>query len=347
MYSGESPAPLVLNFHGWTQINDDFMTLSDFRPFADTSGFILVYPQGAVSNGFTHWNVGTSNVDDIGFTNAMLDQIISGYNIDTTRVYSTGYSNGGYMSYYLASVLSHRFAAIAPVKGKMNEIMYSEFNCEHQMPILAINNTADIMVSYYDDPAVDVGINHWVEYNHCESDPDITELPDIFPNDGIEVERIVFSNGDNGSNVEMIRENDSNVGWGHDYPTSDAQNLWYFDSPTEIWEFFSRYDINGLIEPSGIEGPKDHVIGKFELSANYPNPFNPSTTIKYSIPRTDFFTLSIYNVKGSLIDVLMNGVQQSGSHEVTFDGSKLASGVYLYQLKSVDQSVTRKMLLIK
>ncbi len=347
MYTGETAVPLVFNFHGVTQFNDSFMNLADFRPLADSANFIVCYPQGTVHNGFTHWNVGTSEVDDIGFIDAMIDEIIAGFNVDATRIYSTGYSNGAYLSYMLASELSPRFAAIAPVKGKMSAELISECNCEHQMPVLAINNTNDFMVSYYDAPSVDEVVSYWAGFNSCDETADTTQISDIDPDDNIDVERIIFTDGDYGVNVELIKIIDNSIGWGHDYPVSNSQDPWYFDSPTEIWEFFSRYDINGLIGATEVENSNDLIINKFELADNFPNPFNPSTTIKYSLIETKHVSLSIYSIDGSLVDVLVNGVQQAGNHKMTFDGSNLASGVYFYQLKTAESSVSKKMILIK
>ena len=75
-----------------------------------------------------------------------------------------------------------------------------------------------------------------------------------------------------------------------------------------------------------------------ELLGNYPNPFNPSTKIKYSVNMLSDVTLSIYNILGQRISVINNFNVQPGYNEINFDGSQLASGVYLYQLKIRNQS---------
>lgn len=85
----------------------------------------------------------------------------------------------------------------------------------------------------------------------------------------------------------------------------------------------------------------------FELFQNYPNPFNPSTSIKYSVPEAGNIKLSVYNVVGEEIAVLINGYTAAGSFDVTFDASKLPSGVYLYKLKSANSVQTKKMMLLK
>ncbi|MGE5679411.1 MAG: T9SS type A sorting domain-containing protein [Bacillota bacterium] len=90
------------------------------------------------------------------------------------------------------------------------------------------------------------------------------------------------------------------------------------------------------------------VPENFALEQNYPNPFNPSTTIKFSIPQNGSVTLVIYNIIGEKVATLINGQDfKSGSYQVSFDGSKLASGVYLYRLNYGSNSMTKKMMLLK
>ncbi len=85
----------------------------------------------------------------------------------------------------------------------------------------------------------------------------------------------------------------------------------------------------------------------FTLSQNYPNPFNPTTEIPYTLAEPVNVTLTVYDVLGRKVAALVDGFQPVGQHEVTFDGSGLASGVYYYQLLTDDQRLTRKMLLVR
>jgi hypothetical protein len=85
----------------------------------------------------------------------------------------------------------------------------------------------------------------------------------------------------------------------------------------------------------------------FSLSQNYPNPFNPSTIIKYSVPISGVVTLKVYNSLGQEIATLVNQEQNAGNYNITFDASKLASGVYMYRIQSGDFSLTKKMTLLK
>jgi len=85
---------------------------------------------------------------------------------------------------------------------------------------------------------------------------------------------------------------------------------------------------------------------EFTLS-NYPNPFNPSTKINYTIPSGDFVKITIYDALGKEVDVLITKYQGAGNYEISFDGDKLTSGVYIYRFISSQYNVSRKMLLIK
>jgi hypothetical protein len=84
-----------------------------------------------------------------------------------------------------------------------------------------------------------------------------------------------------------------------------------------------------------------------QLFQNYPNPFNPSTTILYSLQARTHVVLSVHNVLGQLVATLVNGSEDAGVHQVRFDGSILASGLYFYRLRAGDVVQTRKLLLLR
>jgi hypothetical protein len=88
-------------------------------------------------------------------------------------------------------------------------------------------------------------------------------------------------------------------------------------------------------------------IKTYSLSNNYPNPFNPSTTIKYQIPKSGLVTLKVYNVLGKEITTLVNEEKSVGSYEITFDASGLSSGIYFYKLSADNFQQTKKMILLK
>jgi plastocyanin len=92
----------------------------------------------------------------------------------------------------------------------------------------------------------------------------------------------------------------------------------------------------------------DELLAKeFELEQNFPNPFNPSTIISYSVPTASFIILKVYDILGNEIAVLVNEEKQAGNYQINFDASKLTGGVYFYQLRTNSFVDTKKMILMK
>jgi len=85
----------------------------------------------------------------------------------------------------------------------------------------------------------------------------------------------------------------------------------------------------------------------FKLMQNFPNPFNPITTISYTIPTDDFVYLKVYNLLGQEVEILVSEEKQAGTYELSFNSANLSSGLYFYQLKSGNYLETKKMILIK
>ncbi len=107
-----------------------------------------------------------------------------------------------------------------------------------------------------------------------------------------------------------------------------------------------RFRLTVDSEPVSNEIPGD-VPQELELSQNYPNPFNPSTVIRYSVPGQAHVRLTVYDMLGREIAVLVNEQQAPGSYDVTWDGTDISSGMYLYRLEAGSKSITRRMTLIK
>ncbi|MGE5409979.1 MAG: N,N-dimethylformamidase beta subunit family domain-containing protein [Clostridiales bacterium] len=92
---------------------------------------------------------------------------------------------------------------------------------------------------------------------------------------------------------------------------------------------------------------KDNKPDKYELNVNYPNPFNPNTVIKFSLPEDNLTTLKVFDALGREVATLVNEVKQAASYEVTFNAGNLPSGLYIYRIKSGKFIESRKMLLVK
>ena len=123
------------------------------------------------------------------------------------------------------------------------------------------------------------------------------------------------------------------------------------DGPTGVdyhpGSFFLVDDIDLTGTATSIND-KRNIPDKFSLEQNYPNPFNPSTKIRYNLPQNSFVNLKVYNAIGTEVVSLVNNVMPAGNHEVIFDASGLNSGVYFYTLKTGDNFIqTKKMILMK
>jgi len=112
------------------------------------------------------------------------------------------------------------------------------------------------------------------------------------------------------------------------------------------------YEYEGLLELQSPftkvgEEPAAQIPTSVHLDQNFPNPFNPSTTIRYGLPNRSIVQLAVFNTLGQLVTVLVQREVEAGNHEVRFDALNLASGVYFYRLKAGEYVQTRKLLLLR
>jgi len=125
----------------------------------------------------------------------------------------------------------------------------------------------------------------------------------------------------------------------------DDGKLASYNSATEWSLVYGKYVSEGGL--TSVAPIAENIPLKFGLAQNYPNPFNPSTTISYSLPLRVYVTLSVYDVLGRRLEVLVSEVQAAGFHEVLFSGASLSSGVYFYRLSAGSMIAVKKMLLEK
>ena len=237
-YDGNSKLPLLLNFHGFGGQAGDYMSYSNMRSTADSENFILVYPQGTDLDGSPHWNAALnggdnkSDVDDLGFIEALINKLSSENLIDLKRVYAVGYSNGGMMSYALACYKSGLISAIGSVSGYM---LQTECSPSHSIPLIKLHGTTD----YYDGGgvynSVESVLNFWVNFNNTDTNPIISNIND----NGTSITSYKYENGDNSVSVEH-------------YKIIGGEHVWFnndFDGKNTgqlIWDFVSKYDIDGF-----------------------------------------------------------------------------------------------------
>ena len=246
-YSGDDAVPVLINFHGGSMSAEGQLYLSDMRNLSESEGFILVYPEGSLlDSGDQHWNPippsadSKSDTDDFGFVAAMLDHMAEGHNLDTKRVYVTGYSNGAGMAYGLACYLSERIAAAAPVSGSMYGEMAEGCNATHPTAVAVFNGTQDTERPYEGllpwFLAVEDAVDFWVSHN------DITDAPSVetFESAGVTVERRVYAASEGGSAVMLHKV----IGGGHDWFDFDIEGA---GLNRTIWDFVSAHSLEGAL----------------------------------------------------------------------------------------------------
>jgi polyhydroxybutyrate depolymerase len=191
-----SKVPLVIVLHGGGGNAANAENMTGFTAKARKEGFIVVYPNGTgpLDDLLLTWNAGhccayamKHDVDDVGFINALIDELIRRYPVDAHRIYVTGMSNGGMMTHRLGRELSGRIAAIAPVVAT---VFGDEAKAAHPVPALMINGMLDENVPYQGGPPGGRGARGWdgtptqpavkqVEYwaaaNGCTPAPDKDE----------------------------------------------------------------------------------------------------------------------------------------------------------------------------
>jgi polyhydroxybutyrate depolymerase len=182
-YTGKRAVPLVLDLHGFTITAADQANMSGFRQKSDQAGFIVVWPQG-VSNS---WNAfgccGTAlsqNVDDVGFLRALVARIATIGNVDHSRVYVTGHSNGGSMSHRLACQAADLFAAIAPVSFPLN-VAASACHPSRPIPVIHFHGLDDNVVPYnggglLNFQAAQTSFANWKQIDGCTGSATVLDL---------------------------------------------------------------------------------------------------------------------------------------------------------------------------
>lgn len=329
VYDGQTEVPLLLNLHGYGSTMTDQIVYGDFRKIADTANFLIVVPNGLIDNtNKRRWNYFDVNgEDDTGFLSKLIDQISTDYAINTDRVYSTGMSNGGFMSIHLACHLSNKITAVASVTGTMLPGVIANCSPSRPVPTMLIHGTSDLVVPYFGSPLfapVPSVISHWVNQTNCSTTPVVTSVPNVVVSDNCTAEHYLYSGGTHGATVEHFKI----IGGGHSWPGApvdiDVTNH-DFSASKEIWRFFNQYSTSALVNV------KEQEIALFDI---YPNPSHGTFTIS---PNQAIETVEILSSEGKLIHTFKNI-----SQEITINDLK--PGIYFVQVHSVGSSFSKKII---
>lgn len=332
VYSSANQTPLVINLHGYTSNAQQQQLYSNFMPIADTANFLMVYPNGTYNSGQRFWNAGMSSllVDDIGFISHLIDSLKTQYNIDLNSVYSTGMSNGGFMSHTLACELSNRIAAIASVTGSIFTTQYGSYcHPTRPVPAMQIHGTADPTVPYAGNTAqgmmpVDSVVKYWVVKNGCNTTPVFSNVPNSNTGDGCTAEHYVYKNGNSGSTVELYKV----IGGAHTWPGSPyvlGVTNQDFNASVEIWRFFRKYKLNTLTSVSTLN-KKQHSL------LVYPNPATDVLTIN----TTDHSSIVSYTITDVLGKVVLS--ETTSGNAISVKG--LNAGVYVLSVKHISNDIS-------
>ena len=249
-YNDLTKQPLVFNFHGYGSNALEQMNYGDLRSQADIDGFILIHPEGLDDIfGSSYWNIGgwsRSEHDDVEFIQNTINLLMDKYSINADKIYSTGMSNGGFFSFHLACNLSASFAAIASITGSMSYETFDNCSARKPTPTLQIHGSFDAVVPYKGldstmKPILDV-MEYWKENNGC--DDYILSEPSILPSTSSWTKTYLYDNCLNGTqNIHLYVQ-----GAGHIWPGSVYEAISDPNTSQRVWDFFSKYDINGVIQ---------------------------------------------------------------------------------------------------
>ena len=291
--------PLVISLHGLNQDAPFQQSSAKWEEVADTAKFVVVYPNAINKS----WDI--SGNRDINFLLAIIDNMKTRFNVDLNRVYVTGFSMGGMMSYHTANNIADKVAAIGPVSGYL---FSNPVSSSRPMPIIHIHGTTDDVVGYNGVAGV---ISKWRNWNGCPSNGTLIDpYPANKPNSAGSLQR--WGPCDNSEIVLISNENK-----GHWHSNDNAG----VHSTAEIWKFFRRHSLKSSTNPSvNITTPTNNAL------------FITPATIAIAATATD--------PNGTISKVeFYNGTTKLGedvSAPYTFTWSNVPKGNYSLTAKATD-----------
>jgi len=216
--------PLLISLHGMNQDAAYQKSQAKWEPIADTAKFVVVFPNG-INNS---WDL--SGTGDIDLIKAVIDAMSSRYGIDRNRVYLSGFSMGGMMTYFAATKIADKIAAFAPISGYL--MGGPNTNSSRPIPIIHTHGTADDVVAY---SGVQTCLNAWITRNGCPTTAQVTKpYPTSNPNSI--ATKSYWGPGTNGVEIVLM----SLTGKGH-WISIDAVNG--INTSAEIWKFCRKFSL--------------------------------------------------------------------------------------------------------
>jgi len=248
-YDPALPTPLVISMHGaglWPAAQRD---ISLWNEVADEQGFLVVYPSAVRGGGPSGWHVdgGAGRARDVRFIAELIDTLTATYNVDPTRIYADGLSNGGGMAFVLSCTLSDRIAAVGLVASAQT-LPWGWCTDERPVPMIAFHGTEDPVTPYDGGiswigpiafPAIPRWSARWAARNRCASEPVDTPLaPDVT--------RRAYAGCAGGADVVLHTV----LGGGHSWPGGGPLPEWWVgptthsvDATRTMWAFFRAHPL--------------------------------------------------------------------------------------------------------
>jgi polyhydroxybutyrate depolymerase len=256
-YESTGSYPLVLAFHGGSGTPQGMARLTSFNSLADSEGFLVVYPEGyqkswADGRGVTAAD--KAGVDDVGFISQLIMVLVQTDHADPTRVYAAGISNGGFFTQRLGCELSEKITAIGVVAATMPANTAPACSPSRPVPMVLMAGTDDPLNRFAggNTPrgellSAEAAAEKRAALNGCSLQPNVIQLPDLAPADGIRVELRRYSNCALSAGVDFYIIH----GGGHTWP-GGPQYLPAFligktsreiNATTVLWDFFQQYSL--------------------------------------------------------------------------------------------------------
>lgn len=215
--------PLIISMHGFNQDARYQQEKAQYETIADTAKFVVVYPDGLNKR----WDI--SGTTDLDFITAIIDTMYRRYNIDRKRVYLSGFSMGGMMTYYAATKIADKIAAFAPVSGY--PLRGAAYDNPNPVSIIHVHGDADDVVTY---PSLPGYLNGWVAKNKASATPQITKP---YPaNKANSIATRHYWKGVSGTELVLI----TLAGKGHWHSMDVATGV---NTSEEIWNFVKRFSL--------------------------------------------------------------------------------------------------------
>jgi polyhydroxybutyrate depolymerase len=247
-YDRTKPTPLVISLHGAGGSPTQQMYVSEWNRLADSHGFIVVYPAGVEGHGPRVWRVGPDFAKDVRFIAGMIDRLETAFNIDRSRIYANGFSNGGGMAFVLSCTMSDRIAAVGMV-GAAQTLPWSWCTERRAVPLIAFHGTADRFAFYNGGqswvapapfPAVPIWTASWARRNRCDPKPAESAV-------AFDVTRRAYTHcADDAAVVLYIVQ-----GGGHSWPGGGPLPEWFvgpttrsIDASNLMWSFFRDHPLH-------------------------------------------------------------------------------------------------------